>query len=116
MSKVEIKNLLDNLLKENVITQNEYEDLVKELDTSEPEEFKSRLRELLTLKLDALNDEILKTIAEYGDTLTRLAELFKDDEELQSIVNGFNNSIESAVKEFNIELDKIEEEIKSRQE
>lgn len=112
MNKQEIKDVLDTLLSEEIITNDEYKKFINELDSSKTEEVKLKLREFLNVKKDLLRNQILRSTAEYGDVLNELAESFKDDLELQGIVNEFNKSIENAVKEFDIEMDEIEKGIK----
>lgn len=70
-----------------------------------------KLIEFLEKREDLLRNQFLSNAAKYADSLNELAESFKDDQELQAIVNEFNQSIENATQEFNREMDELEKEM-----
>lgn len=117
MTKEEIKQMLNNLLERNILTNNEHEKFVSELNNVQTEDalemVRLKLIDFLERREDLLRNQFLNNAAKYADSLNELAESFKDDQELQDIVNEFNQSIDNVTKEFNREMSEIEKEMES---
>lgn len=115
MTKSEIKNILNNLLSNGVITNQEYSEFINMTDSTSEDELDSvrlRILDFLNLRINELNAQFLDEVALYSESLTRLRDLLPEDEELKMLVDEFNQNISSALDDFNNEMDKISSDFK----
>lgn len=110
MSKEKLTTILENLLENNVVTREEFNSFINEINSSTADNLeiiRLKLVGFLERRLDDLDYEFLNDLTEYTRNLNTLAGMAKDDQELQNIVLEFNQRIEKASEEFSQQLEEV---------
>jgi predicted nucleic acid-binding Zn-ribbon protein len=102
----EFKNLLTQLLNENIISREDYDRYVRLLDNGQFNEAYNGLKDQLETQLADIDLDIVSTSIKLGDELSAIANE-TNDEELKQVVDEYYKEIYSALKDYNKKLDEI---------